>query len=98
MEISAIRVITGVLFFCLGLTAAIASFIFTTRMISEINGQRQADNQIDILGSSRSKRLRIFSEYRRLYPKGRLDYYANASFIAMMISLLIVAVSFHIIG
>lgn len=95
---SSARVIAGVVFFCLGIAAAITSSMFTTMMISEINRQREKDNQISYLGFTPPKTLRIFSEYRRLYPKGRLHHYANASFIAMMIALLITAVCFHVIG
>ena len=50
MQISSARVIVGVVFFCLGIAAALASSTFTTMMISEINRQRKEDNQIAYLG------------------------------------------------
>jgi hypothetical protein len=95
---SSIRVIAGVIFFCVGIAAAITGNMFTTMMISEINRQRKEDNQISYLGFTPPKTLKIFSEYRRLYPQGRLRHYADASFIAMMIALVITAVCFHVIG
>lgn len=98
MPISSIRVIVGIIFFCLGLAAAIASGIFTIMMIGEINRQRKEDNQISYLGYHPLKMVQIPSEYRRLYPNGRLHQYANATFIIMAIALIIMAVCFRIIG
>ena len=95
---SVIRVVLGIGFFCLGIAAAIVNYIFTIKMIDEINRQREGENQIEYLGSTPSKTLRILKEYRSLYPDGRFRDYAIASFITMMVALLGMAICFHIVG
>jgi len=95
---SIIRVVVGISFFCLGIAAAIVSYIFIIRMIDEINRQREGENQIEYLGSTPPKMLRILKEYRSLYPNGRLRHYAIASFITMMAALMGTAICFHIVG
>ena len=95
---SNIRIIAGIIVFCTGASAATAASMFTTMMIGEINRQRKEDNQISYFGYTPSKMLGIFSEYRRLYPNGRLRHYAIASIITMTVALFITAVCFHIIG
>lgn len=95
---SMIRVVIGISFFCLGMAAAIVSYIFIVKMIGEINRQREGENQIEYLGSTPPKMLRILKEYRSLYPNGRLRHYAIASFITMMIALMGFAICFHIVG
>lgn len=95
---SSIRIVAGVIVFCTGAAAADAASMFTTIMIAEINRQRKEDNQISYLGYHPPKMLQISREYRRLYPNGRLRYYANATFIIVMIALIITAVCFRIIG
>ena len=95
---SIIRVVLGISFFCLGIASAIISYIFTIKMIDEINRQREGENQIEYLGSTPPKMLRILKEYRSLYPNGRLRHYAFASFITMMAALLGTAICFHIVG
>ena len=92
------RVVVGISFFCLGIAAAIVSCIFTIKMIDEINRQREGENQIEYLGSTAPKMLRILREYRSLYPNGRFRHYAIASFITMMVALLGTAICFHIVG
>ncbi|MDX6403194.1 MAG: hypothetical protein QOH70_649 [Blastocatellia bacterium] len=95
---SSIRIIAGVIFFCLGTASAIISTMFRTMMIGEVNRKKSEDELISYVGSTPLKTQRIFSEYRRLHPNGRLHLYARASLIVMMIALLITAVCFHIIG
>lgn len=95
---SNIRIIAGITVFCIGAFAASAASKFITMMIGEINRQRKEDNQISYFGDTPSKMLGIFSEYRRLYPKGRLRHYAIASIMTMTVALLVTAVCFNIIG
>src|SRR5437588_457960 len=87
---SSIRVIAGIIFFCIGASAATAASMFTIMMIGEINRQRTEDNLIPYFSFTPPKMLRIFSEYRRLYPNGRLHLYAIAVFISALTGLLFV--------
>lgn len=95
---SIIRVVVGISFFCVGIAAAMVGYIFIMRMIDEINRQREGENQIEYLGSTPPKMLRIFKEYRSLCPNGRLRQYAIASFITMMVALMVTSICFHIVG
>lgn len=92
------RFIAGVILFCLGLSAAILANLFVTMMIGEINRQRGEGNLISYFGFTLPKMRKIFREYRRLYPNGKLHLYALASFAAAMIGLIAVAICLHIIG
>lgn len=92
------RVVVAIIFLCLGTSATILANLFVTRMIGEINRTRREDNLISDLGFTPPKTLRIFREYRRLYPDGRLHIYALASFGVAMTSMLIMLVCLQIIG
>lgn len=59
---------------------------------------RGEGNLISYFGFRLSKMLKIFREYRRLYPKGKLHLYALALFAAAMIGLIAVAICLRIIG
>lgn len=91
-------VVAGIILFCVALSAAFLANLFVTMMIGEINRKRQEGDLISYFGFTFPKMLRIFHEYRRLYPSGKLHIYALASFGAAMTGLVIVAVCLHIIG
>jgi hypothetical protein len=67
-------------------------------MIGEINRKREDGNLISYFGFALPKMLRIFTEYRRSYPKGKLHVYALAAFALAMASVISVAVCLRIIG
>jgi hypothetical protein len=92
------RLVAGIILFCLGVSAVILTNLFVIMMIGEINRKRQEGDLISYFGFTFSKMLRIFREYHRLYPDGRLHVYALASFGVAMIGLFIMAVCLRIIG
>ena len=61
-------------------------------MIGEINRKREDGKLISYFGFTTSKSLRIFDEYRRLYPNGKLHIYALGVFALAMIALIVVGV------
>ncbi|HEX8160687.1 MAG TPA: hypothetical protein VF538_02210 [Pyrinomonadaceae bacterium] len=92
------RILAGIILFCLSISAVILTNLFVTRMIGEINRKRREGDLVSDFGFTFPKMLRIFREYHRLYPDGRLHIYALASFGVAMIGLVIVGVCLHIIG
>ena len=92
------RIVAGIILFCLCLSAVILANLFHTMMIGEINRKREENDLISYFGSTPAKVLRIFGEYRRLYPDGKLHIYALASFALGMICLFVMAMCLHIIG
>jgi hypothetical protein len=92
------RIVAGIILFCLAVSAVFLTNLFVTMMIGEINRKRQEGDLISYFGFTFPKMLRIFREYRLLYPDGKLHIYALASFAVGMIGLVIVAVCLHIIG
>ena len=83
---------------CVGASATIIVTMFTVMMIGEINRQRTEDNLIPYFSFTPPTMLRVFSEYRHLYPNGRLHLYAVATFISALVGLLFVGACLHIIG
>jgi hypothetical protein len=61
-------------------------------MIGEINRKKQEGNLVSYFGFTLPKMLRIFHEYRRLYPCGRLHIFALATFALALIGLISLAV------
>ena len=75
-----IGLIAAIAFFSLGLSAVFLYILFTTMMTGEINRKRQEEDLASYFGLTPAKTLRIFHEYRRLYPGGKLHIYALAFF------------------
>jgi hypothetical protein len=93
------RVITSVVSFCIAMTGLFLANMFLTMMIGEINRKRQEGNQVSYFGFTFPKMLRIFGEYRRLYPERHLLHiYALAAFTLAVIGLASVAVCLRIVG
>jgi hypothetical protein len=72
--------------------------MFLTMIIGEINRKRQEGNVISYFGFTFPKLLRIFREYRKSYPDGKLHIYSLAAFAIAMIALISVGVCIGIIG
>jgi hypothetical protein len=53
--------------------------MFFIMMIGEINRKRQEGNLVSFFGFTPLKTLRIFLEYRSLYPDGKLHIYSLAA-------------------
>jgi len=92
------RAIAGIVSFCLALTGLFLANMFLMMMIGEINRKREEGNLISYLGFTFPKMLRIFGEYRRSYPSGRLHVYALGTFGLAMLGLISVAVCLRILA
>lgn len=92
------RIITGIISFCIAMTGLFLANIYLIMMVGEINRKRKDGDLVSYLGFTFPKMLRIFGEYRRSYPVGRLHIYALASFALAIIGLISVAVCLRIIG
>jgi hypothetical protein len=97
MQMSA-RTIIGIIFFCVAMTGAFLGNMTLIMMIGEINRKRQEGNLISYFGFTFPKMLRIFREYRSLYPDGKLHIYNLAALAIMVIGTIGVAVCIGIIG
>ena len=87
-----IKVIVAVVAFCTALSGLILANMFIFMMIGEINRRRQDGDLVSYFGYTFPKMLRIFEEYRRVYPNGKLHIYFRLTFAVAMICLVIVAV------
>ena len=91
------RALVGISLFCVAISALVLANLFLTKMIREVNRNRQESDLISYFGFTLPKILRIFREYRQLYSTGKLHMYALISFGIAMAGLFIVAVCLHII-
>jgi len=92
------RVVIGIMAFCVAMTGLFLGNMFTVMMIGEINRKRPDENQVSYFGFTFPKMLRIFAEYRSLYPDGNVHFYALAAVAVAIIGLVSVAVCLRIIG
>jgi hypothetical protein len=92
------RGIIGIVSFCLAVTGLFLANMFLIMMIGEINRKRQEGNLISYFGFAFPKVVRVFEEYRREYPGGKLYAYVLAAFSLAVVGLISVAVCLHIIG
>ena len=84
--------VIGIIAFCAALSGVFLANMFVIMMIGEINRKREDGKLISYFGFTPPKTMRIFAEYRRLYPNGKLHIYALAVFALAMIALIIVGV------
>ena len=90
--------VVGIVLFSVALSAIVLANLFLTMMIGEINRKRSDDNLVSYFGFTLPKMLRIFREYRRAYPTGKLHIYCLISFAISVSGLIVVAVCLRIIG
>ena len=64
--------VIGIIAFGLALSGVILANMFVIMMIGEINRKREDGKLISYFGFTPPKTMRIFDEYRRLYPNGKL--------------------------
>lgn len=81
-----------IILFCLAVSAILTCNLFLTMMIGEINRKREEESLISYFGFTPSKALRVFREYRSLYPSGKLHIYALITYVVDVLGLIIVAV------
>lgn len=92
------RLIAGIVSLSIVAAAGVSSSILVTKMIDEINRQKPAHEAVSYVGSTFAKNRRIFREYRRLYPQGKLITYAWTAIAAFAIGLVSAAICIGIIG
>ena len=92
------RAIIGIVFFCVAMTGLFLGNMTLIMMIGEINRKRQEGNLVSYFCFTLPKALRIFREYRSLYPDGKLHIYNLAVSAVAMIALIIVWICIGIIG
>lgn len=92
-----ITLVAGVASLCLALTGLFVANMLLTMMIGEINRKREAGAGVSYLGFSFPKILRIFGEYRRAYPSGRMHILALAAFATALLGLVSVAVCMRVV-
>lgn len=90
------RTIAGVISFGGALTGLFLANMFLMMMIGEVNRKREEGNLVSYFGFSFPKMLRIFGEYRRSYPTGKLHVYALGAFGLAIIGLISVAACLRI--
>jgi hypothetical protein len=92
------RIIIGIISFSVAMTGAFAGNMFLIMMIGEINRKRQEGNLVSYIGYTPFKIIRVLSEYRRLYPNGKLHVLTFAAIAVMFIGTVGAAIAFHVIG
>jgi len=93
-----VRMLTGIVSFCLFMTGIVLANMFLFMMIGEVNRKRQDGSLVSYFGFTFSRLTHIFGEYRRAYPAGKTHIYALVAFAVAMAGLLSVAVCMRIIG
>jgi hypothetical protein len=73
------RLLVGIAFFSAAMTGIFLGNMFQLMMIGEVNRKNHDDQQISFFWFDLSKIVRIFKEYRRLYPEGKLHLAALGS-------------------
>ena len=87
MSVNSTLVQAGI-FLAASTTLTLCSGFIMFAMIGEINRKLPEQERIGYFFGHLAKYLRIFREYRRLYPKGRLLLFHHVSFAAAMALLL----------
>jgi hypothetical protein len=90
------RLVVGALSFWLATAASFASMLCLWKLV-EINGKRQGGDLIDYFWFTLPKTMRIFEEYRILYPDGKYADYTRAAMVLAAISMCAAAVSIGIL-
>jgi hypothetical protein len=93
-----VRVITGVVALCLAATGVFVGNMLTMVMIGEINRKKREEEIVSYFGFTPWKAQRIFGEYRRLYPNGKLHIYSYLTYACVVAGMITVAVCVRIIG
>ena len=73
-------------FFVLGVGCAFVVTMLLTMMIGEINRKKADSETISYIGFHLLKMLTILSEYKRLYPKGRLRVQLAGALVIQVIA------------
>jgi hypothetical protein len=77
--------LSGVVFLCLGASCAIISGFLIYQEIGEVNRKLSKHEQIRFFFMYPGKMQKIQAEYRRFYPKGRVDLWRKVFEVACFI-------------
>ena len=77
--------VAAIISLSVGLSAAIIGALLTAMMTGEINRKKDDENQIPYFNFPLGKRTGVHSQYRHLYPEGRLHFYIFAASVVMAI-------------
>jgi len=86
------QLVIGIVFFCVAMTGCAIGNISMYKMIDEINRSIHRSQSLTHFGFWAGKNLFIMSEYRRLYPEGKLHGRTWASIATMIAGLTGVAI------
>ena len=92
------RAIIFIISFGVAMNVVFLGSMFLMMMIGEINRKRQEGNLVSYFCFTFPKMLRIFREYRSLYPQGNLHIYALITLALVVLGLTGVAVCLLILG
>jgi hypothetical protein len=67
-----VRLVAGIVLFCVWMTGLVMGNISIYRMIGEVNRNSRRSRSFSYFGFWAGKTMSIISEYRRLYPEGKL--------------------------
>ena len=71
--------VLAIVCFSVGLSAGLLGTLLGFAMTGEVNRKRSSGDQIPYFNFQPWKRMELLSEYRRLFPEGRLHVYIFAA-------------------
>jgi hypothetical protein len=92
------RLLVGIALFSAAMTGIFLGNMFQLMMIGEVNRKKPEDQQISYFWFYPAKNVRIFKDYRSLYPEGALHVYMIISCAVAFSCMVGVAVCMRIIG
>lgn len=93
-----IAVAAALLSICVAAGGCIIAGMFVTMMIGEVNRGRQDSQRESYIGFTLLKAIRIHTEYRSLYPDGRLHIHALWAFACAALGTLGAGVALAVMG
>jgi hypothetical protein len=92
------RIVMFLISFAVMVSGLVSANMFIIMMVGEINRKRPEGDLISYFGYTVFKIVRIFEEYRRLYPNGKLHIFALLAFGMAVVGVISGAVFLGIIG
>jgi hypothetical protein len=86
-----VKAVVAIIAFIVAMSGAVLGNMFVIMMIAEINRKRQDGNLVSYFGYTLAKLLRVFSEYRSLYPDEKLNNYALTAILVLITGMIILA-------
>jgi len=82
-----IQLVAAAVFFCIAMSGIMCGSMVVFMMIGEINRRRPNDDTLKYFGFELDRIGRVTSEYRSLYPHGRLHVVLRGSLTVGFVSL-----------